>query len=874
MKRIFLVDGSQLAYRSHFAFIKNPLRSSKTGEITSATFGFARTLKKLLEEAPEYIAVVFDSKAPTFRHEQFKEYKANRPGMPEELVSQLPRIKELVDAFSISSIELPGYEGDDVIGTLAKAASDRGFEVVIVSGDKDLLQLVSPSVRLLIPGRSGEEAKVMGEGEVLEKYGIRPDQIVDMLALAGDATDNVPGVKGIGEKTAVTLLVKYGSVEAIFRDELAGEKERLRERLRQGKESALLSKELVTIKCDVPVPVGLEQLQRKEPDQARLSVLGEALEFRWLRDLGRKSEKMEGAYEMVDEAGRSRVLGKLRDASVVSVAVRSTAEDPMKGAVLGIALSIEPGKAFCFSPRPGGDELHPDELKMLGETVFSNQACVKVGHNLKDDLIPLERSGIRTSGGIFDVSVACYLLNPGSRTDMDFLLEARNLGRLTPKEGEVPSGDLLYACERADSAMRLFEILKRELRLENLESVFSEIEMPLLLVLKDMQMAGVHVDTGILTAMSAELGEELSRLEAEIYETSGYRFNINSPQQIADVLFEKHKLPRGKRTKKGYSTDFDVLEALAVSFELPRKIIDYRQLYKLKSTYLDALPQAINERTGRIHASFNQTVTTTGRLSSSEPNLQNIPFRGELGRKIRKAFTAEKPGWSLLSADYSQIELRILAHLSRDVELVRAFKSGEDIHAITASRIFDVPESLVSDDMRAKAKVVNFGVIYGMSQFGLSRELRISRERAGQFIQKFFESYGGVKRYIDILLEDARKEGVVRTMTGRKRHVPEIRSKNERLRAEGERAAINAPIQGSAADIMKKAMMDISRELKRLKAKAKLILQIHDELLFELPDDEADEVEPLIKSLMENAVPLSVPVVVRTGKGKSWYDAH
>ena len=898
MKRIFLIDGSALAYRSYFAFAKNPLINSK-GEDTSTPYGFVNSLFKLFREyEPEYMVVVFDTGRPTFRHEKFPEYKATRQKMPEHMAASLPRIYQILDAMNVPVLEVEGFEADDVIGTLAKRAADEGFEVIIVAGDKDFFQLVGPKVKVLRPTRAGKEERLelVDEEGVKERLGVPPDRVRDLLALTGDASDNVPGVPGVGEKTALALVRAYGDLDSVLAHSGVVARERVRENLKKFADQARLSKELVTIRTDVPIeealgrPVSLEEFRFRGFNRPALQEIFKELEFqRFLREITVEEAVQEVSTKVVEEGELEEIARRARDQGFLSVDLETTSTDPMRAEVVGVSLSLSPGEAFYV---PVGHILGPNVpwekvRKVLGP-VLEDEGVQKYGQNVKYDIIILSRHGVKPKGFSFDTMIASYLLNPSGRQHNLEVLSLTYLGRkMVPISELIGSGKkqrsfaevpveqaARYSGEDAEVVLRLKEVLEGELEAKALMPLFREVEMPLVEVLVDMEMHGVKVDGNYLRTMSLQVEAELRRLEEEIYEVAGERFNINSTQQLGYILFEKFKLPVVRRTKTGYSTDVSVLEVLAGEHELPRKVLDYRQLAKLKSTYIDALPKLINPETGRIHTSFNQTVTATGRLSSSDPNLQNIPIRTELGRRIRQAFVAPDEKHLLLDVDYSQIELRILAHLSEDENLIRVFLEGEDIHTRTACAMFGVPPELVTSELRRRAKTINFGIIYGMSPFGLAEQLGISRHEARELIDQYFRQYPGVKAYIERTLEEARRKGYVTTLLGRRRYLPEINSSNRQMREFAERTAINTPVQGTAADLIKVAMVRVWRRLREGGYRTKMILQVHDELVFEVPREELEEVRDLVVEEMEGALKLKVPIKVDVGIGTNWLEAH
>ena len=880
--RLYLIDGTSYLYRAYFAL---PFLSNSRGIPTHAAYGFTRMLLKIIKEhKPEYMAVAFDVSRETFRRETYKDYKAQRPPMPDELAVQIPYLKEVVKAFRIPMLELENYEADDVIATLAKRAEAEGFQVVIVSGDKDMLQVVTDSILVFDPMKE----VFYGPGEVKERMGVPPQQIPDLLGLAGDSIDNIPGVKGIGLKSALALVKEFGSIEALFQrmDEVPS---RYRKKLEGAQEIAQMSKALVKVRQDLPIDVSWEELKLQEPDYSELRRLFRELEFTsLLRDLP-QDEGEKGNYRLVESLGEwERILWEFQGTSEFSFDFETDSLSPVNANLVGLAITHREREGW-YVPlgHSEGTNLSEEEVLKALVPLLEDPQKEKVGQNIKYELVILFSRGYRVEGPLFDTMVASYLLNPGKRSHgLDELaLEYLGYRTITYKEiagkgkKEIPFAQVQlqqardYACEDADITLRLKHILEEQLKKEGLTELFQQLEMPLVPVLARMELAGVKVDRVKLEAMAEVLKNQIHNLEREIYRLAGETFNINSPRQLAQILFEKLKLKPLRKTKTGYSTDVEVLAQLSLEHPLPEKVLEYRQLTKLKSTYVDGLIKMINPRTGRIHTSFNQTVTATGRLSSSEPNLQNIPVRTEVGRMIREAFVAEGD-YLLLSADYSQIELRILAALSRDEKLVEAFKEGEDIHNRTACELFNVTPQEVTPDLRRRSKVVNFGIIYGMSPYGLSQELKIPVEEAADYIQRYFQRYPGVKEFIDRLIEEAQKKGFVSTILGRRRFIPELFSSNRNTRELGKRYAINTPIQGSAADIIKLAMIKIDRYIQERGLKSRMILQVHDELLFEVAPQEMEEVPKKVKEIMEGVYPLGVPLVVHMGTGKNWEEAH
>jgi DNA polymerase-1 len=911
-ERLFLLDGTALAYRSYFAFIRNPLINSK-GVNTSGIFGFTNTLMKILrEERPDYIACVFDTSAPTFRHKTFPDYKATRQKMPDELVDQLPTIREILEAFRIPLVEVDGYEADDVMGTLAKQAEERGMETFLVTGDKDFMQLLTDRVKMYVLSRggSGSEVEILGPEGVVEKLGVGPERVTDLLGLMGDSSDNVPGVPGIGPKTARELVGAFGSLEGVLDRVEEVKRPRIRENLMIHKDQAVLSKELVTIHLDVPVEVTVSNLRTEELDREKVVTLFHELEFnRFLQELsgviGQKRGVPDRKYRSITMSGDLEKLGEeLKGVSMFAIDLETTSLDPISAEIVGFSFSWNEGEA-TYVPVKLRDEDRSGDLFDTSEggvldtvlkelkPVLEDPGIRKCGQNIKYDMLVLRRHGIDLGGVDFDSMVAAYLINPSARQfGIDALaLEYLNIKKIPTKSligvgkkqismAEVDLEKVVeYGCEDADVAYQLRGVLEPKLKESQMDRLFREVEMPLVRVLVEMEENGVALDKKLLSKMSEEMESQLDQLREEIYGIAGENFNINSTQQLGKILFEKLKvhellgLRRPRRTKTGYATDMKVLESLSIH-PLPRRLLDYRQLMKLRSTYVDALPNLINSATNRVHASFNQTATATGRLSTSDPNLQNIPIRTDLGKEIRRAFIAGQEGWVLLSADYSQIELRIMAHLSGDETLVESFLKGEDVHLRTALEIFDIREKDVTDEHRRQAKMINFGIMYGMGAYGLAQRLGISHEEAGNFISAYFARYPKVNEFIAQTIGHAHQKGYVTTLLKRRRFLPELRSDNRNVREFGERTAINTPIQGTAADLIKVAMIRIAEHLRKGRWKAKMILQIHDELVFDVPSNEVEKLSEMVRREMEGAIALSVPIKVDIGVGKNWFEAH
>ncbi len=877
-ERLFLLDGASHAYRAFYAIQR---LSNAEGFPTNAVFGFVRTLRKLIDDfGPERLVAVFDPKGPTFRSERFAAYKITRKPMPEDLVVQMPVIKELLEAMRIPVLEIDGYEADDVIGTLARRAEAAGLEVYIVSADKDMLQLVSDKVRALY---AHKDNAVLGPSEVAERFGVAPEHVTDVLGLAGDTSDNVPGVAGIGEKTATALVQQFGSLDEVLAhaDEVAGTKRQ--QNLRHDAETARLSKELVTIKTDVPLEFDLDEATLAEPNVERLSGLYARLEFHQLRDeLVARTDAGEVDYRLVNTTkALAELVKQLEATEELAVDVETTSTDAFRAELVGISVAFAPQQAF-YVPLNGA--LEPAAVLDALGPILSDPNRRLVGHNIKYDLEVLRGAGVELGTVAFDTMVAAYLVNPARvRYKLDELAieylglkkipitELIGSGKKQRSMRDVPLDQVApYACEDADVTLRLKTPLETRLRETALLKLFGEIEMPLVRVLAEMETRGVAVETGLLAELSAEFQKRLDAAARTVYELAQESFNLNSPKQLSVILFDKLGLPVQKRTKTGPSTNVEVLEKLAQLHPLPRELLNYRQLAKLKSTYVDALPALVNPRTGRIHTSFNQTITATGRLSSSNPNLQNIPVRTDEGRRIREAFVPGEPGWRLLAADYSQIELRIFAHLAREEAMIDAFRRDEDIHAVTASLIYEVDLGDVTPEMRHRAKAVNFGIIYGQQAFGLSQFLDVAMGEAQAFIDAYYERYKRVRRYMDETVAAGEKDGYVETIWKRRRYVPELKSASNQTRALGRRIAINAPIQGSAADMIKIAMIRIEQRLGEARLRTRMILQIHDELIFEIPEDEEDAARKLVVGEMESVMDLRVPLKVDVTSGRTW----
>jgi DNA polymerase-1 len=885
---LYIIDGNSYIYRAYFA-IKN--LSTSYGLPTNAVFGFANMLLKVIKEkSPDLIAIVFDPKGPTRRHTEFKEYKAHRPPMPRDLVTQIPYIHKLVEAFLIPVFIQEGQEADDIIATLATHAAVEGIEVTIVTGDKDILQLIGKNITVY----DTLKEKVFEAKDVQERFGVEPERMVEIMGLMGDSSDNIPGVPGIGEKTAQTLIRDYGTIENLLAHAEEIPRPKLRQTLIENAHLARLSRELARLRSDVPIAINFDALRRKEPDNARLLALLRELEFpSLLKYVTQEPEKPRTYAAVLEEREFQDLLSILSAAREFSFATETTSPDPLKAALVGLSFSVYPHEAYylplCHTC-PGSPPQIPIEHAIAGvKPLFEDPAVRKIGQNMKYDLLVLGRYGIDVKGIYFDTMIASYLLHPGRPSHglealaLEFLnckittyaevtMQARGKKQLLFSDVDIATATN-YSCEDADITLRLKQVLEPALKEQNLEKLFRDIEMPLMEVLIGMERTGMKIDADFLKIMSTRLEAEMAEIVTTIYELAGTEFNINSPKQLADILFVKLQLKPGKKTKSGFSTNVDVLEDLAHLHPLPAEILRYRTLAKLKSTYIDALPALIDPGTGRLHTSFNQTVTATGRLSSSDPNLQNIPIRAELGREIRRAFIAEKDA-SLISADYSQIELRVLAHMSGDPGLVQTFLEDQDIHTRTASEIFGLAPEDITSEMRRKAKAVNFGIIYGISPFGLAQDIGVSNTEAKRYIESYFARYPKVREFIERTIQEAKQNGFVTTLLGRRRFIPELSSSAAPVRGFGERTAVNTPIQGSAADMIKMAMIRIHHRITREGLRSHMILQVHDELVFEVPDNEIEPMKKLVKEEMEGVFPLVVPIKIEMASGKNWDEAH
>ncbi len=886
-----MVDGSALAYRSYFAFIRNPLINSR-GENTSAVFGFANSLFKIIhDQKPEYLTVVFDTKAPTFRHELYKEYKSTRLKMPEDMVTQLPKIRELVEKMNLPLVEKDGYEADDLIGTIAVRAAGKNAGVVIVAGDKDFMQLVGDDIVMMVPQKGGEEMEFFDEKAVEQKMGVPPEQIIDLLALMGDTSDNVPGLPGVGPKTALELIKQFEGVEKLLEKASSIKKEKLRENVLTNKDKALLSKKLVTIDTDVPFPWKLEDYKLKPFNAVELKDFFIEMEFRsLLKFVGEIPEKKEKHhYETVDTLPElKKLVERIKKEGKFAFDTETSALDPLDADLAGISLAVKEKEAYYVPVgHKEGKNLSMAEALNVLKPLLSDTDLVLVGQNIKYDYQVMKRAGIEIKNRLFDTMVASYLLDPSTRQHgLDFLALKFFNHKMIPITDLIGSGknqrsfaetDIAaateYSAEDADFTFRLEGVLAPRLAEMKLENLFWKIETPLVPVLVKLEANGVKLDTELLAEMSKELEKDLGKLAKKIYASAGHEFNINSPQQLGKVLFEELQLKSKRKTAKktSLSTDVGVLEELAKVHDLPRLVLEYRSLYKLKSTYVDALPAMIKPSTGRLHTSYNQVVAATGRLSSVDPNLQNIPIRTERGGEIRKAFIPTDSHFQILSADYSQIELRLLAHYANDEAMIEAFKNDEDIHTRTAVEVFGVSPSKITPEQRRVAKIANFSIVYGGSAFGLAQQTEMDPKDAKVFMETYFARYPGVKEFQQKAIEQARRDGFVTTLMGRRRFIPEINSENFQLRSFAERTAINTPLQGSAADVIKAAMIAVHDEMSE--CKSKMILQVHDELVFEVHKTELKWLKEMVKEKMEGILKLKVPLKIDTGVGPNWLEA-
>ena len=916
IKTFVIVDAMAMAYRAYYAFINRPLLNKK-GEPTSAVFGFVNQLLKVLEDhKPDYIAVATDSKEKTFRHEKYEAYKATREAMPDDMIPQIVRIKEIIELMNIPLYILPGYEADDIIGTAVKLAEKKGMISYAVTPDKDYMQLVTEKTIIAKPGRGNDEVVFYNEKKVKEDYGFEPKLMIDYLAIIGDSSDNIPGVKGIGPKGALPLLQQFGSLESIYKNLDKIDKPGTVKKLEDSRDNAFLSKELATINCSVPMEFDFEKAKFEKPQFDKLRDLFIELEFKNLYTrlikvyegsseqkkisdeelfTAKTFDKSKSKYELITTKKEAEKLAeKLSKSSLMVFDTETDSLNPFELNILGASFSTKAGEGYFVAIDPGSKmffdgkkRLPVDDFKKIFKPLFENKKIKKVCQNGKYDISVMRGLGINVENFFFDTMVASYIIDPDQKHGMDDLShkylnyqpiplssligDKKDPTKMYDVEVEKLSD---YAAEDADITFLLYEILSKEIKKEKLEKVAFDVDFPLIPVLEDMEYEGVKIDKSALDSFSKDLKKLITGYTKKIHKEAGEEFNISSTKQLQVILFEKLGLASGRKTKTGFSTDARALENLRGEHKIIDLILDYRQATKLKSTYADALPNLINSKTGRVHTDFNQVVAATGRLSSLNPNLQNIPIRTEMGREIRKAFVPRDKNYVLLSADYSQIELRLLAAICKDEALMKAFKSGEDIHRSTAALVFMVNPKDVTQDMRRKAKEVNFGILYGIGPFGLKTRLGISQSHAKDIIELYFKTFKKVRNYMDDSVKKAQEKGFSETLLGRRRFLRNINSNNRVVRQFEERVAINMPIQGTAADMIKLAMIKIYNELEKRKTKTKMVLQVHDELLFDAHKAEVDELRPMIKEIMETAMPVDVPIVVDTGVGDNWLDAH
>ncbi len=916
-KRFVIIDAMALAYKAYFAFINRPLKTSG-GEPTSAVFGFVNQLIKILEDTkPDYLSVAFDSKEKTFRHDKYELYKSTRAKMPDDMIPQLTRIKDIIEAMTIPLYILPGYEADDIIGTAVQYAEKEGLESLIITPDKDFNQLITDSIRIVKAGKSTDEIVFTDKEKFIEEFSFEPQYMIDYLALIGDSSDDIPGVAGIGPVSAKPLIKQYKTIENLYDNIISIEKKGIQQKLIDGKDNAFLSKELATIHLSVPFEIDFEKAKIGSPDFTKLESICNELEFRniFIRiknffsaspidptsengNLNTFNNK-NVTYKLITEKNEAEsLLNKLSNEKLFVFDTETDSLDTLTANLAGVSFSVKENEAWfvALNPESKSDALFSVDIKdrldlnyfiKLFKPLFENEEIKKVCQNGKYDIAILRSHGIDVNNFYFDTMIASYVLDPDQKHGMDELAQkylSYNTIPLSDLIGKKKNADKIfevdvnllsdYACEDSDITYRLYSILSKKIEKEKLAGLCFDVEFPLITVLEDMEREGICIDKNILKELSNDLLILLDNYTKNIYELAGTEFNINSPKQMQEIIFEKLGMKKGKKTKTGYSTDAKSLEALKGEHEIIDIILDYRQVAKLKSTYADTLPKLIHPLTGRVHTSFNQTIASTGRLSSNEPNLQNIPIRTELGKEIRKAFVPRSKDYIIMSADYSQIELRIMASMSGDKYLIDAFQRGEDIHRSTAALVFMVKPEEVTPDMRRKAKEVNFGILYGIGAFGLKNRLGVAQQHAKEIIETYFNTFKNVKSFIDETKILAKEKEYAETLLGRRRYLHNINSNNAIVRSFEERVAVNMPIQGTAADMIKLAMINIHRELNKMKVKTKMVLQVHDELVFDAHRDEIDELRPFIKKLMEEAFPLEVPIVVDTGIGDNWLDAH
>ncbi len=943
-KRLFLLDGMALTYRAYFSMIRTPLINSK-GMNTSAIYGFINSLNKILQdEKPDFIGVAFDTDEPTFRHKMFKEYKGTRQAMPDDLVPQIDKIKEVISAYNIPMIEIRGYEADDIIGTLVKKAEKEGMWSFMVTPDKDFMQLVNKNIRIYKPARSAKgskvtEIEVIGIEQVKERFGVGPENVIDVLALMGDKVDNVPGVKGIGEKTAAALIQEFGSLDGLYKNIEKVTKPKLKENLVAHKEDAFLSRKLTTIETNIPLDIDVHKLTAADKNVTLLEKLFVEFEFKSLlkklqgteQSIKIQAVSVEAEQKIPETAPEAfediktfqhkyytiktnedfkKLVKKLKTVDEFAFDTETTSEDPLLSEIVGLSFSYNEAEAFYVpllyleksetdlfgkpvNDKSAGGKIEADlpevNLDVVLEElkpILENKSIRKIGQNIKFDMLLMMKYGITIQNIGFDTMIAAYVLRPETNYKMDYLSEAYLKYKSIPIDSLIGNGKDMsmdrvpykqaseYSAEDADVTLRLYHRLEYELKKISLDNLCNEIEFPLIEVLADMEFSGVKVDEDFLKKMNKELMTIEMKLEKDIYKEAGTEFNVNSTKQLAEILFTKLKLAPTRKIKTGFSTDTKVLEELSGENPIAALLLDYRTVNKLRTTYTEGLLKIINKNTGKLHTSFNQTVAATGRLSSANPNLQNIPIRTDIGRKLRRGFVTEKPGNLMLSADYSQIELRIMAHLAKDENMIKAFERKHDIHSETAAKIFKVKADKIDPNMRRKAKEVNFGIIYGIQAFGLSSRLNIEMNEAREIIQSYFREYPSISGWLDNTKKFAREKGYTETLAGRRRYLPNINNKNAVVRQRDERIAINMPVQGTAADMIKIAMINIFEEFRKEKMKSKMILQVHDELVFDCDKDEIKDVEKIVVNKMKRALKLDVPVDVEVGIGENWYDAH
>lgn len=886
-KKLMIIDGSSLLHRAFYAL---PLLTTKDGIYTNGVYGFLTMLYRIQDShKPDYICVALDKKGPTFRHKEYEEYKSNRQSAPSELAQQFPIIREVLDTMNITYLELDDYEADDIAGTLAKEGEEEGLEVILVTGDKDYLQLASDQVQVLLTRRGITEMETFDRAKIVEEYGIEPEQFIDLKGLMGDSSDNIPGVPGIGEKTGLKLVKEFGNIDKVYEnlDKVRGK--RLKENLIEYKNTAYLSRKLSEIIRNVPLDVELEDLRMKDPDWEKLVSLYEEFEFKSLlnripAEYSNREDDIEIEYKSeVIEGDYQAIVDKIQDEKKFAFKFLTETGNYIEDDILAIGIKAGDSPVYYIDLQEDLDKF-VDQFK----SAFEDEEIEKIGYQLKADIAILFRLGIQINNYTFDAIIGQYLIDPSqsnysinnlSEEYLNFygIDEEELLGKGRNKKSfkELKEEDRVdYLSFIIGSLYKLEGKMKKLIKKDNMEELFYQVELPLIEVLASMEYTGFKIDRKELERLGEEYNKEINSLTEEIHQMAGMEFNLNSPKQMGEVLFEKLGLPVIKRTKTGYSTNMEVLEKLKPQHPIIEKILRYRQIVKLKSTYIDGYINLINEKTKRIHSRFNQTITTTGRISSTEPNLQNIPIRTEDGRKIRKAFIAQKPDYTLVDADYSQIELRVLAHISQDEKMIAAFKNNEDIHTKTASEVFHVPMEEVDGRLRDNAKAVNFGIVYGISDYGLSRDLDIPRKEAREYIDKYLENYKQVKEFMARTVENGKEKGYVETLLHRRRYVPELKARNFNVRSFGERIAMNTPIQGSAADIIKIAMVRVYKELKKRGLKSRLLLQVHDELIIETHKSEIDEIQLMLKEIMEDAIRLDVPLKVDIQIGDSWYDTQ